>query len=161
MPDEKQEKMLPQSEVNRLFTERLRQERRRFEAQLSQEKAARGKAEELLRQREGELRRLDEQQRQLALRRRAEEELDRRALPRALAPTLRLDSEDALRDSLDAAESAFRSALDQSLRDRLRLPAPAAAPAPAPAARKPALSYREAAQLYASDRAAYDKRFGR
>ncbi|MBQ7455194.1 MAG: hypothetical protein IJS53_02015, partial [Clostridia bacterium] len=93
------------------------------------------------------------------LRRRAEEELDRRALPRALAATLRMENENALRESLDAAETAFRSAIETGVRERLRLPLSVPAPrGEAPASR---LTYRDAARLYSSDKEAYKKRFGR
>ena len=160
MPEQQGERMLSQSEVNRLFTERLQKERRRFEAQLSQEKSARDKAEGLLREREEELRRRDEQLQAAALRRKAEEELARRQLPAALVSTLRLENEDSLQSSLTAAESAFRTALENGVRERLR-GQPPSAPLPQPAAaRKIRLSYQQAAQLYASDRAAYEKQYG-
>lgn len=160
MPEEQSERMLSQSEVNRLFTERLQKERRRFEAQLSQEKSARDKAEGLLREREEELRRRDQQLQAAALRRKAEEELQRRQLPAALLSALRLESEEAMHESLSAAESAFRTALESGVRERLRGQSPAA-PLPQPHdARKPHLSYQQAAQLYASDKAAYDRQYG-
>ena len=89
----------------------------------------------------------------------AQQALLERHLPAQLMTMLRLDSEETLTQSLTAAESAFRAAIEEGVRTRLRGAAPSAIPLEPP--RKPrSLSYRQAADLYKSDRAAYEKQFG-
>ena len=80
-------------------------------------------------------------------------------LPESLMPMLDLSGEEALMGSLASAESAFRAALEDGVRARLRGAAPSAVPLKKPHKTKP-LSYQQAADLYKSDRAAYDKQFG-
>lgn len=154
------EKTLTQSEVNQLMTERIQKERRRFEAQLSEQKNAREKAESLLREREDALRARDEQLRQYEMRRKAQDALSARNLPGALLNVLHFSDEATLESSLQALESAYRTSLEDGVRERLRGHAPFYAPPAAEKSPKPTLNYQQAAALYQSDRAAYDKQYG-
>lgn len=134
-----------QDEVDQLINERLSGERESHESALQAEKAARAQAEGALQA--------------LKMRDMAQQALLERHLPAQLMTMLRLDSEETLTQSLAAAESAFRAAIEEGVRTRLRGAAPSAIPLEAP--RKPrSLSYRQAADLYKSDRAAYEKQFG-
>lgn len=145
-------------EVNEdALTERLQAQREQFENELSAEKNARGRLENQLREREETVRQYEEKLRLHEMENKARARLRERELPDALLPVLRLDSEETLDETLLLAESAFREAVESGVRARLRpepLPYPAKAGAPA------RLSYRQAAQLYCSDRTAYDKKFG-
>lgn len=154
------EKTLTQSEVNQLMTELIQKERRRFETQLTEQKNAREKAENLLREREEELRRRDEQIRQHELRRKAQDALAARGLPATLLNVLPLGDESTLDSSIQALESAYRTSLEKGVRERLRGQDPFYAPPVPEKITKPTLNYQQAAALYQSDRAAYDKQYG-
>lgn len=145
------EKTLRQSEVDRLIGERLLKERRRYENELAEQKTARERAESALSQREEALFAFE-------MRQKAAEALARRGLPASLLGALRLQSEQALDDSLASAESAFRKALEEGVRARLSgQTAPAAPESETPPVR---MNYQQAAALYQADRAAYQKKFG-
>ena len=147
-PDDAQdegEKRFTESEVQQLLTQRLNEEKQRYESALQNEAAARLQAEATLRERESELR---AQQ----MREKAQEELKSRNLPEQLLNMLNLSSDEALRQTLSTAESAFRAALEEGVRTRLRGQAPGQTPLPQKARRTKVLSYQEAAANYLSDR---------
>ena len=125
--------------------QQLATQRESYESALIAEKAAREQAESALRSHE--------------MRNMAQSALREKNLPESLMPMLDLSDEEALMGSLASAESAFRAALEDGVRARLCGTAPSAVPLEKPRKAKP-LSYRQAADLYKSDRAAYDKQFG-
>lgn len=119
---------------------------------ISSERAAREQAENAL---------MEKQQQIFAheMREAARSALEERGLPAQLIDVLNLSSKETLHTTLQCAESAFREALEEGVRTRLRGLPPSAPPAEQSQKTKP-LSYRQAAALYQSDRAAYDKRYG-
>lgn len=139
------DKRFSESEVQQLLTQQLNAEKQRYESALQNEAAARLQAENALREREEQLRAHE-------MRAKAQEALKARQLPEQLIGTLSLESEETLSRTLASAESAFRAALEEGVRSRLRGQAPGQIPLP-PKARKPkSLSYQEAAAYYLRDR---------
>jgi len=134
-----------ESEVQQLLSQRLSEEKQRFDAALQLESAARQQAENALRERDAQLRAHE-------MRIKAQEALRSRHLPDQLIGTLNLTSEETLAQTLSAAEGAFRSALEEGVRDRLRGHAPSAAPLPQKSRKPISLSYQEAAANYIRDR---------
>ena len=143
--DQEAPRSFSSEEVEALIEARLTSERESFENTLSVEKAAREQAESALRSHE--------------MREMAQSVLRERNLPVELMHMLNLTSEETLTQSLAAAEAAFRTALEEGVRARLCGAPPSAVPIEKPQKQKP-LSYQQAADLYKSDRAAYDKRYG-
>lgn len=137
-------------EANRSYSQaeldqQLAAQRESYESVLNAEKAAREQAESALHSHE--------------MRETALSALHKRGLPTSLMPMLDLSDEETLMNSMASAESAFRAALEDGVRARLRGAAPSAVPLEKPRKMKP-LSYQQAADLYKSDRAAYNKQFG-
>jgi len=143
--DQEAPRSYSQEEMEQLLAAQLQTQRESYESALNAEKAARAQAESALRSHE--------------MREMAQSALRERGLPEALIPMLDLSGEEMLAQSLQSAESAFRAALEDGVRARLCGAAPSAVPLEKPRKAKP-LSYRQAADLYKSDRAAYDKQFG-
>jgi len=143
--DQEAPRSYSQEEVDQLIAQRLGAERESHTAALQAEKSARAQAESDLRS--------------IKMQAMAQQALLERGLPAQLMPMLRLDSEETLQQTLSAAESAFRTAIEEGVRSRLRGMPPSAAPLEAPKKTK-TLSYQQAANLFKSDRAAYDKQFG-
>lgn len=139
------EKRFSESEVQQLLSDRLNEEKQRYESALQNEAAARLQAEATLREREGQLHAHE-------MRMKAQEALKARQLPEQLIGTLSLESDDALARTLSSAESAFRAALEEGVRTRLRGQAPGQIPLPQKARKPRILSYQEAAANYIRDR---------
>ena len=108
---------LTREDVERQFTLLSGQLQRQLELS-AQEAAARKDA---LDGREEEVRRRE----MAAL---AKEMLEERSLPAALAGALSFENEDALKEGVDALESAFRAAVQQGVEERLLSAAPKTAP---------------------------------
>ena len=108
---------LTREDVERQFTLLSEQLQRQLELS-AQEAAARKDA---LDGREEEVRRRE----MAAL---AKEMLEERSLPAALAGALSFENEDALKEGVDALESAFRAAVQQGVEERLLSAAPKTAP---------------------------------
>ena len=119
------EKMLTQSEVNRIVQETIAKERKRAEeARTEAEKLAKmteqqraqheaAKREEELTKREADLTRRE-------LRATAAETLATKGLPKALLDLLDYTSAEACNKSIDASESAWRMAVQAGVEDRLK-----------------------------------------
>ncbi len=135
------EKRFTASEMQQLLTE----EKQRYEAALQSEADARKQAEAALQKQEAALRAYE-------MREMAQEALRARQLPEQLIGALSLESEDALTRTLSAAENAFRAALEEGVRTRLRGQAPGQIPLPQKTRRQKPLSYQQAAANYLSDR---------
>lgn len=147
-PDDTQggdEKRFTEGEMQTLLEQRLTAETQRYETALQHETAARMQAEATLRQREEELRAHE-------MRIKAQDALKSRELPEQLLNMLNLSNEDALHRSLSTAESAFRAALEEGVRSRLRGQAPSLVPLPQKNRKTRSLSYQEAAANYMRDR---------
>lgn len=147
-PDEMQggdEKRYSQTEMQQLLDKRLSEEKQRYEAALQESAAARAQAENALHAREEEL---------LAhtLRQKALDALQSRRLPSQLLGTLDISSEETLARTLAATETAFRAALEEGVRDRLRGQAPGLVPLPQKTHKPRTLSYQEAVAGYLRDR---------
>lgn len=108
---------LTREDVERQFTLLSEQLQRQLELS-AQEAAARKDA---LDGREEEVRRRE----MAAL---AKEMLEERSLPAALSGALSFENEDALKEGVDALESAFRAAVQQGVEERLLSAAPKTAP---------------------------------
>lgn len=143
--DGAEEKRFTESEMQHLLTQRLNEEKQRYESALQSETAARLQAEAALHEREGQLYAHE-------MRIKAQEALRSRQLPEQLIGTLSLENEDALSRTLSAAESAFRAALEEGVRTRLRGQAPGQIPLPQKTRKVKTLSYQQAAANYLSDR---------
>ena len=146
-PDDNQggeEKRFTEGEMLSLLEQRLSAETQRYEAALQNEAAARMQAEAALREREEQLRTHE-------MRIKAQDALKARELPEQLLNMLNLSSEDALHHSLSTAESAFRAALEEGVRSRLRGQAPSLVPLPQKNRKTRSLSYQEAAANYMRD----------
>ena len=141
----KSEKRFSESEMQQLLSEKLAEEKQRYETALQNEAAARLQAEAALHERESELR-------AHRMRLKAQEELKSRNLPEPLLNMLNLSSDEALAQTLTVAESAFRAALEEGVCTRLRGQAPGLVPLPQKARKPKSLSYQEAAANYLSDR---------
>lgn len=135
------DKRFSESEVQQLLSE----EKQRFESALQNETAARLQAEATLREREGQLHAHE-------MRMKAQEALKSRQLPEQLIGTLNLENEDVLARTLTATEAAFRAALEEGVRTRLRGQAPGQTPLPQKARKTRTLSYQEAAANFMRDR---------
>lgn len=147
-PDDEQggnDKCFSEEEMQQLLLQRLSEEKQRYETALQNETAARLQAEAALREQKTELH--AHQMRLKAL-----EALKERHLPEQLLPMLDLSSEDALTQTLSAAESAFRAALEEGVRTRLCGQAPSLVPLPQKSRKSRSLSYQEAAANYMRDR---------
>lgn len=147
-PDDAQdesEKRFTESEVQQLLAQRLSEEKQRYENALQNEAAARLQAEAALREREGQLYAHE-------MRIKAQEALRSRQLPEQLIGTLNLESEETLTRTLSSSESAFRAALEEGVRTRLRGQAPGQIPLPQKTRKVKTLSYQQAAANYLSDR---------
>ena len=140
-----EEKRFSESEVQLIVSQKLNEEKQRYEAALQNEAAARLQAEATLREREGELRAHQ-------MRQKAQEALKSRDLPDPLLNMLNLSSEETLAQTLSAAENAFRAALEEGVRSRLRGQAPGQIPLPQKTRKTRTLSYQEAAANYMRDR---------
>lgn len=140
-----EEKRFSESEMQQLLSQRLNEEKQRYEAALQNEAAARLQAEATLRERESELR-------EHQMRQKAQEALKSRNLPDPLLNMLNLSSNETLAQTLSAAETAFRAALEEGVRSRLRGQAPGQIPLPQKARKTRNLSYQEAAANYMRDR---------
>lgn len=140
-----EEKRFSESEVQQLLSQKLSEEKQRYEAALQNEAAARLQAEATLRERESELRAHQ-------MRQKAQEALKSRNLPDPLLNMLNLSSDETLSQTLSAAENAFRAALEEGVRSRLRGQAPGQMPLPQKARKTRNLSYQEAAANYMRDR---------
>ena len=143
--DQEAPRSFSSEEVDALIEARLQSERESFENALNTEKIAREQAENALRSHE--------------MREKAHAVLRERNLPEQLLGMLNLSSEATLDETLRSAEAAFRAALEEGVRARLCGAPPSAVPVEKSTKPKP-LSYQQAAELYKSDRAAYDKRYG-
>lgn len=139
------DKCFSQEEMQQLLSDKLSEEKQRYEAALKNEAAARRQAEALLQEREAQLR-----AQQLLFK--AQQELKNRDLPSPLLDALNLTSEETLYKTLAAAESAFRTALEEGVRSRLRGQAPSLAPLPQKNRKTRTPSYQEAAASYLRDR---------
>ena len=126
-----EEKRFSESEMQQLLSQRLNEEKQRYEA--------------ALRERESELR-------EHQMRQKAQEALKSRNLPDPLLNMLNLSSNETLAQTLSAAETAFRAALEEGVRSRLRGQAPGQIPLPQKARKTRNLSYQEAAANYMRDR---------
>lgn len=140
-----EEKRFSESEVQLLLSQKLTEEKQRYETALQNEAAARLQAEATLRERESELRAHQ-------MRQKAQEELKSRNLPEPLLNMLNLSSDETLSQTLSAAESAFRAALEEGVRKRLSGRAPGQIPLPQKTRKPRTLSYQEAAANYMRDR---------
>lgn len=140
-----EEKRFTESEIQQLLSEKLAEEKQCYETALQNEAAARLQAEAALHERESELRAHQ-------MRQKAQEELKSRQLPAALISMLNLSSDEALAQTLTAAESAFRAALEEGVRQRLSSQAPSLIPLPQKTHKPKSLSYQEAAANYIRDR---------
>lgn len=142
---EETERTYTQAEAEALVSERLAAQKNGYEQSLRAQEQT-----------------LNEYRKQLhahELRERAQALLQEKGLPQSLLGALRLEDEHTLSQSLSCAEGAFRAALEEGVRARLRADAgePVAPESPRSAAR---MSYRQAAEMYSHDPINYHKNFG-
>ncbi len=143
---EETERTYTQSEAEALVNERLAEQKNGYEQSL--------RAQE---------RTLDEYRQRLhahEMRARAQTLLQEKGLPQSLIGALRLEDEHTLSQSLSCAEGAFRAALEEGVRARLRSDANDFMTQETGKNTSSRLSYRQAAEMYAHDPAAYHKNFG-
>lgn len=141
-PDDAQEgndKRFTESEMQQLLSEKLSIETQRYEAALQKEAALRQQAESALHEHEKALYAHE-------MRIKAQSALRERNLPEQLLGAINFTSDETLSQTLTAAEEAFRTALEEGVRSRLRDQAPTLVPLPQKS-RKPR-SYQEAAADY-------------
>ena len=140
-----EEKRYSGEEVQQMLESRLSEEKHRYESALQNESQARMQAESALHEKEKQLKAHE-------MRLKAQSALRERQLPDQLIGILDLSSEGALAQTLSVSESAFRSALEEGVRSRLRGQAPGLTPLPQKSRKPRSLSYQEAAALYVRDR---------
>ena len=140
-----EDKRYTSEEVQQMLDSRLNEEKHRYESALQNESQARLQAENALREKEKQLKTHE-------MRLKAQSALRERQLPDQLIGILDLSSEGALAQTLSVSETAFRSALEEGVRSRLRGQAPGLTPLPQKNRKPRSLSYQEAAALYERDR---------
>ncbi len=144
--DAPNERAYTREETEQMIEERLAAQRSQYEQSLAAQQRACEEARQQLHAHE--------------MRERAQSLLQEKGLPQSLIGALRLEDENALRKSLSCAEGAFRTALEEGVRARLRAGAIENIPQEAGKGTAARLSYRQAAEMYTLDPAAYQKQFG-
>ena len=143
-PDDVQEgtdKRFTESEMQQLLSEKITAETQRYEAALQKEAALRQQAETALNEHKKALYAHE-------MRIKAQSALRERNLPEQLLGAINFSTDETLSQTLTAAEEAFRAALEEGVRSRLRSQAPSLIPLPQKSQKPRNRSYQEAAADY-------------
>lgn len=163
------EKTFTQAQLDAAISERLTRERKAAEQKIKDavteaEKLAKMNAEEKSNheriKREKELVEREEGITKRELKSQALEQLAERGLPRSLAEVLPFTDADGTKAAIDAVETAFRSAVQQGVEDRLKSKTPPQSGSAALPVEPSKMTYAERADLYTRDRETYKKTFG-